>query len=70
MKPILSCLADLQSCMVLLTLMSPALKLLSVWLDSFQYLEKAYKKDGDRLFSTACCSRTRGDGFKLNGDLD
>jgi len=24
-----------------------------------------YKKDGDRLFSRACCGRTMGDGFKL-----
>jgi len=24
----------------------------------------AYKKDGDRLFSRACCDRTRGSGFK------
>jgi len=22
-------------------------------------------KDGDKLFSRACCDRTRGDGFKL-----
>ncbi|KAK4824984.1 hypothetical protein QYF61_022510 [Mycteria americana] len=32
---------------------------------AFQYLKGAYKKDGDRLFSRACCSRTRGNGFKL-----
>jgi len=32
---------------------------------AFQYLKEAYKKDGDRLFSRACCSRTRGNGFKL-----
>jgi len=27
--------------------------------------EGAYGKDGDRLFSRACCNRTRGNGFKL-----
>ena len=32
---------------------------------AFQYLKGAYKKDRDRLFSRACCSRTRGNGFKL-----
>ncbi|KAK4815720.1 hypothetical protein QYF61_006758 [Mycteria americana] len=32
---------------------------------AFQYLKGAYKKDGDRLFSRACCDRTRGYGFKL-----
>ncbi|KAK4831116.1 hypothetical protein QYF61_015419 [Mycteria americana] len=32
---------------------------------AFQYLKGAYKKDGDRLFSKACCDRTRGNGFKL-----
>jgi len=31
----------------------------------FQYLKWAYKKDGDRLFSGACCDRTRGNNFKL-----
>ncbi|KFW62980.1 hypothetical protein AS28_07678, partial [Pygoscelis adeliae] len=31
---------------------------------AFQYLKGAYKKD-DRLFSRACCDRTRGNGFKL-----
>jgi len=35
----------------------------------FQYLKGAYKKDGDKLFSRACCGRTRGNGFKLK-DLD
>ncbi|KAK4815809.1 hypothetical protein QYF61_007249 [Mycteria americana] len=29
------------------------------------YLKGAYKKDGDKLFSRACCNRTRGNGFKL-----
>ncbi|KAK4818447.1 hypothetical protein QYF61_013134 [Mycteria americana] len=32
---------------------------------AFQYLKGAYQKDGDRLFSTACCDRTRGNGLKL-----
>jgi len=31
----------------------------------FQYLKRAYKKDGDKLFSKACCNRTRCNGFKL-----
>ncbi|KFQ76618.1 hypothetical protein N335_05438, partial [Phaethon lepturus] len=32
---------------------------------AFQYSKGAYKKDGVRLFSRACCDRTRGNGFKL-----
>jgi len=28
------------------------------------YLKGVYRKDGDRLFSRACCNRTRGKGFK------
>jgi len=32
---------------------------------AFQYLKGAYKKDGDRLFSRACCDRTKGNGFRL-----
>jgi len=32
---------------------------------AFQYLEGAYRKDGDNLFSKACCDRTRSSGFKL-----
>jgi len=32
---------------------------------AFQYLKRAYRKDGDRLFSRAFCDRTRGNGFKL-----
>lgn len=32
---------------------------------AFQYLKGAYQKDEDRLFSRACCNRTRGHGFKL-----
>ncbi|KAK4813576.1 hypothetical protein QYF61_011805 [Mycteria americana] len=30
-----------------------------------QYLKGAYRKDRDRLFSKACCDRTRSNGFKL-----
>ncbi|KAK4819782.1 LOW QUALITY PROTEIN: hypothetical protein QYF61_011382 [Mycteria americana] len=39
----------------------------SLWGDligAFQYLKGAYKKDRDKLFSRACCDRTRGNGFK------
>ena len=32
-------------------------------LAAFQYIKGAYKKDGDRLLSRACCDRTRGNGF-------
>jgi len=32
---------------------------------AFQYLKGAYRKDGENLFSKACCDSTRGDGFKL-----
>ena len=32
---------------------------------AFQCLKGAYEKDGDKLFSRACCIRTRGNGFKL-----
>jgi len=32
---------------------------------AFQYLKRTYRKDGGRLFSRACCDRTRGNGFKL-----
>jgi len=32
---------------------------------AFQYLEGAYGKDRDNLFSRACCDRTRSNGFKL-----
>ncbi|KFQ48706.1 hypothetical protein N334_11532, partial [Pelecanus crispus] len=33
-----------------------------------QYLKGAYRKDGDNLFSKACCDRTRSNGFKLKED--
>ncbi|KFP36570.1 hypothetical protein N324_11257, partial [Chlamydotis macqueenii] len=33
----------------------------------FQYLQGAYKKYGERLFSRACCDRTRGNDFKIEG---
>ena len=32
---------------------------------AFQYLEGDCRKDGDNLFSKACCDRRRGDGFKI-----
>ncbi|KAK4812291.1 hypothetical protein QYF61_014077 [Mycteria americana] len=32
---------------------------------AFQYLKGAYRKDGDRHFSKACCDRTRSNGFEL-----
>jgi len=32
---------------------------------AFQYLNWAYKKDGDRPLKRACSDRTRGNGFKL-----
>ncbi|KAK4822443.1 hypothetical protein QYF61_015190 [Mycteria americana] len=32
---------------------------------AFQYLKGTCRKDGDRLFSKACCDRTRSNGFKL-----
>jgi len=32
---------------------------------SYQYLKRAYRKDGRRLFTRVCSDRTRGDGFKL-----
>jgi len=38
-----------------------------LWRDliaAFQHLKRAYRKDGDRLFSRVCCDKTRGDVFK------
>ncbi|KFW71103.1 hypothetical protein AS28_01265, partial [Pygoscelis adeliae] len=32
---------------------------------AFQYLNGAYKKAGERLFTRACSDKTRGNGFKL-----
>ena len=32
---------------------------------AFQYLNGNYRKEGDRLFSSVCGDRTRGNGFKL-----
>ncbi|KFW09654.1 hypothetical protein N327_11196, partial [Fulmarus glacialis] len=32
---------------------------------AYQSLKGASKKDGNKLFSRACCDRTRGNGFKL-----
>ena len=32
---------------------------------AFQYLKGAYRKDGDNLFSRACCDRRRSNGFTL-----
>ncbi|KFW07145.1 hypothetical protein N327_06098, partial [Fulmarus glacialis] len=32
---------------------------------AFHYLKGACKNDGGKLFSRACCDRTRGNGFKL-----
>jgi len=32
---------------------------------AFQYLKGAYRKDGEHIFSSACCDRTRSNGFKL-----
>jgi len=34
-------------------------------IEAFQYLKGAYRKDGENIFSRACCDRTRSNGFKL-----
>jgi len=31
---------------------------------AFQYVKRVYRKDGDNLFSKACCDRTRTNGFE------
>ena len=31
----------------------------------FQYQKGAYRKDGENIFSRACCDRARSNGFKL-----
>jgi len=35
---------------------------------AFQYLKGAYRKDGENIFSRACCNRTRSKGFKQRED--
>jgi len=37
-------------------------------IEAFQYLQGAYKKDGDKYYSRACCDRRRGNGFELKED--
>jgi len=32
---------------------------------AFHYVNGAFKKDGENIFSRACCDRTRSYGFKL-----
>jgi len=32
---------------------------------AFQYLNGAYRKDGENLFRRACCNRTSSNGFKV-----
>ena len=32
---------------------------------AFLYLKGAYKKDGNKILSSACCDRRRDNGFKL-----
>ena len=34
-------------------------------LADFHYLKGVYRKDGENTFSSACCNRTRSNGFKL-----
>jgi len=35
------------------------------FIEAFQYLKAAYRKEEKNLFSKACCDRTRSNGFKL-----
>ena len=37
---------------------------------AFQYLQGAYRKEQERLFTGACSNRTRGNIFKKRADLD
>ena len=32
---------------------------------AFQYLKGAYRNDGDKSFTRACCGRRRVNGFKV-----
>jgi len=32
---------------------------------AFQYLKRAYRKDGENIFSKSCCNKTGSYGFKL-----
>ena len=32
---------------------------------AFQYLKGAYRKEGENIFSRACCNRTRSSSFKV-----
>jgi len=34
-------------------------------IEAFQYLKGSCRKEGENLFSKACCDRTRSNGFKL-----
>ena len=36
---------------------------------AFQFLKGGCKKEGDRIFSRVCCDRTRGNGFRLRGEI-
>jgi len=40
-------------------------RLRGVLIAAFQYLKGPYRKDGENIFSRACCYRTRSNGFKL-----
>jgi len=37
---------------------------------AFQYLKRAYKKDGEGLLTRACSDRTKGNGFCLGFGWD
>ena len=34
-------------------------------LTAFQYLKGVYRKNGENIFSSTCCDRTRSNGFDL-----